>query len=121
MKTKLVVFVLASLGCNAAWSGSVTCSGTVEEITFHASNLFYIRLSSMNTPVAFCNPDANYNAAGSPHATGPETCKAMIAMFIAARETGRQLNSVYFDGDTAPATCNTWAPWSGANIRYYSY
>jgi hypothetical protein len=108
--------VLASPGVLA---GTVVCSGTVETIAYHANNSLMVRLSSMNTPVYFCNPEITWNVAG--YSTGPQTCKMLYAMFLAARESGRTINSLYFDSDDAPTTCNTWATWKSATVRFFEY
>jgi hypothetical protein len=121
MKTKLIVFLLAALGCNAAWSGTLVCSGTVDAISFHANNTFMLKLSSMNTAVFFCSPDSTFSVPGTSYVTGPETCKGLIALFLAARESGRTINGLYFDGDAVPATCDGWGNWQSANIRHFSY
>ena len=108
--------LLASPGVLA---GTVVCSGTVETIAYHANNSFMVRLSSMNTPVYFCNPETTWNLAG--YSTGPQTCKMLYAMFLAARESGRAFSVVYFDSDDAPTACNTWATWKSASIRFFEY
>jgi hypothetical protein len=121
MKIRLIAMLIAALGCNSAWAGTVVCSGTVDAISFHASNTFMIKLSSMNVPVFFCNPDSTFSVPGTSYTTGPQTCKALIGMFLAARETGRVINNIYFDGDDTPAACNAWGNWQSANIRHFSY
>jgi hypothetical protein len=116
-----VALAFSALFCSASFAGSVTCSGTVEAISFHASNTFMVRLSSMNTTVFFCSPDSTFSVVGTTYTTGPETCKALVALFIAARESGRTIQALYFDGDSVPATCDGWSNWSSANIRHFSY
>jgi hypothetical protein len=118
VRTSLAVIslLLASPGVLA---GTVVCSGTVETIAYHANNSFMVRLSSMNLPVYFCNPEITWNIAG--YSTGPQTCKMLYAMFLAARESGRALSVVYFDSDDAPTACNTWAAWKSATVRYFEY
>jgi hypothetical protein len=121
MKARLIVFALAVLGSGPAWSGTVVCSGTVDGISFHANNTFMVKLSSMNTAVFFCSPDGTFGVPGTSYTTGPETCKALVAMLIAARETGRTITGMYFDGDDVPASCNSWGNWKSANIRHFNY
>lgn len=124
MKRKLVLLAFAAattFAFSGARAGELTCSGTVEAISFHANNTFMVRLSSMNTAVFFCNPDTTFTVAGTSYTTGPETCKALIAMFLTARETGKTIQSLYFDGASVPATCNGWGNWASANIRHFSY
>jgi hypothetical protein len=123
VRKSLPVFALLVCSglCSVSFAGSVTCSGTVEGISFHANNTFMVRLSSMNTAVFFCSPDSTFSVPGTSYTTGPETCKALVAMFIAARESGRTITAVYFDGDAVPATCDGWSGWSSANIRHFNY
>jgi hypothetical protein len=120
------IFILAGLAATSmllaspgVLAGTVVCSGTVETIAYHANNSFMVRLSSMNTPVYFCNPEITWNVAG--FSTGPQTCKMLYATFLAARESGRTINSLYFDSDDAPATCNTWGTWKSATVRFFEY
>jgi hypothetical protein len=80
-----------------------------------------LRLSSMNTPVFFCHPNATFVVTGTTYTTSAETCRAMVAMLITARETGRTIESMYFDGDDVPATCDAWGGWKSANVRFFSY
>jgi hypothetical protein len=42
-------------------------------------------------------------------------------MFIAARESGREVTNVYFDGADVPAACDAWGQWKRANIRHFYY
>jgi hypothetical protein len=116
----MVSAIAALLGCGAVQAGTVVCSGTVAGISIHGPDIM-IRLSSMNQAVTFCRLDSTFTVAGGIYPTSPEMCKALVAMFIAARESGRTIESVYFDGDSVPATCNGWANWSNANIRYFIY
>ncbi len=120
-KMRLLGLFAGLLSCGGAFAGSVTCSGTVTSVNYHASNSFMIQLSSMNTPVFFCNTESTFSVPGTTYTTGAQTCKAFIAMFIAARESGRTITAMYFDGDAVPATCDGWGAWSSANIRYFNY
>jgi len=123
MKSKMnsMLGLVAVLTCQIAVAGSVTCSGTVEAISYHSNDTFMVRLSSMNLPVFFCSPESTFTVPGTSYTTGPQTCKAFIALFVAARESGKTIVNLYFDGDAVPATCNGWVPWSSANIRHFSY
>lgn len=122
LRTRLFVltFICASFATLNAHAGTVVCSGTVETIAYHSNNQFMVRLSSMNTPVYFCSSESTWNVVAG-FSTGTQTCKMFFAMFLAAKESGRTVNSVYFDSDDAPATCNTWATWKYANIRFFEY
>jgi hypothetical protein len=124
MKGKLVasIFAAVSLMSGAASAGSITCSGTVELISFHAPDRFMVRLSSMDMPVFFCTTNATWSISGAGgFTTSPETCRAFVAMFIAARESGRSFGGIWLDGDDAPASCNAWGSWKSANIRHFLY
>ena len=123
MNRKLALFALvAGISVfSGARAADLVCSGTVEQISYHANNTFMLRLSSMNVPVFFCSPDATHTVAGTSYTTGPETCKAMIALLITARESGRTITGMYFDGAAVPAACNAWTNWASANIRNFSY
>lgn len=119
---KKMLTLATALLCSApAFSGSITCSGTVTKIAYHTNNSIMLMLSSMNTPVFVCNTDAVHTAAGTSFQTGINMCKALIAVFLKAQATGTTLNSVLFDGDSVPATCNSWAPWQSAVIRYFDH
>jgi len=122
MKRKVILFALvASISVfSGARAGELVCSGTVDMISFHANNTYMIKLSSMNVAVFFCSPDGTHSVAGTSYVTGPETCKALIATFLTARETGRNIY-MYFDGTSVPATCNAWGNWTSANIRHFAY
>jgi hypothetical protein len=109
------------LVASAANAGEIVCSGTVVALSYHANNTFRIQLSSMNVPVFFCRTDQTFTVPGTTYSTAPETCRALIAVFLAARESGRTISSVYFDGDDVPATCNSWVNWRSANIRTFLY
>ncbi len=104
-----------------AISGTVICSGKIERLSYHAPNQLMIKLDSMNAPVFFCNPDAEFSVPGTAYVTGPDTCKALYSTFLAAKMAGRTISSMYFDGDDAPSTCNSWGDWKKANIRHYAF
>jgi hypothetical protein len=119
-RVSLFAFVSLLAVSAATQAGTVVCSGTVEAISYHANDLFMVRLSSMNLPVYFCNPEVAFTPAPG-YTTGPQTCKALYAMFLSARLTGTPVNNVYFDGPNVPATCDTWGSWVSANIRHFVY
>src|SRR6185503_12373754 len=105
-------------------AGTVVCGGTVETLSFHATNTggqLMIKLSSMNVPVYFCDPDNPFSASGSGYTVSPATCKALYATFLSAKVSGLPINNMYFDGDAVPATCGVWANWQSANVRHYLY
>jgi len=110
--------VMCSTNLNAA---TVICSGTVEELAYHAPNSFMVRLSSMNKPVFFCNPDKEFSVSGTSYVTGPESCKVLYSTFLSAKVAQKTINSMYFDGDQVPASCNDWGDWKSANIRYFTF
>jgi hypothetical protein len=105
-----------SLRANAA---ELVCSGKVAVLSYHSNNQFMVQLESMNAPVFFCNPDAQWSVSGTTYITGPETCKAIYSTFLAAQMSGKIIHSLYFDGAQVPASCNSWGAWSNANIRHY--
>ncbi len=113
----LVLFGLLSTPLNA-FAATMICGGIVETLQYDSNDLFAIKLSSMNTPVFFCSPQATWTVIAG-YSTGPETCKMLYATFLAAKLSGLPLSNVYFDGDTVPASCNTWAAWQKASIRHY--
>jgi hypothetical protein len=118
---KLAAVIAAALFVTPCFGASVTCSGTVTRIALHANNTFMLQLSSMNAPVFFCTPEAEFTVPGTSYKTGPQTCKALLAIFLSAKATGAQINNLYFDGDAVPATCNGWASWQSANVRYFDF
>jgi len=120
IKETAIAALLAGIHLNC-FAGTVVCSGTVVVLAYHANNNLMVRLSSMNAPVFFCNPDSNWTVTGTGYTTGPQTCKALYAIFLAAKLTGASFSAVYFDGDSVPAACNAWGPWLSANIRYLEH
>lgn len=121
IRETVVAALLAGIHLNC-FAGTVVCGGTVVQLAYHANNSFMLRLSSMNAPVFFCNPDSNWTVTGAGgYATGPQTCKTLYATFLAAKLTGKSFGAVYFDGDSVPAACNAWGPWLSANIRYLEH
>jgi hypothetical protein len=107
-----------------AFAGTLTCAGTVEKVAYHSDvgpGRLMLKLSSMNTPVFICSPDAEWVVSGTPYKTPPATCKAMYATFLAARMSGAVINYVHFDGDAVPPSCDAWGNWQYANVRYFAY
>lgn len=102
-----------------SWAATVICTGTVAELAFHANGRLMVRLSSMNTPVFICSPDQIWTVPGTPYTTSPATCNTLYSTFLAARVSGIEIRSMYFDGDEVPATCNSWASWGSANVRFF--
>ena len=43
-----------------AYSEMLVCSGTVTKLAYHANNKLMLQLSSMDNPVFFCSPDAEW-------------------------------------------------------------
>jgi hypothetical protein len=121
--TKKICLGLALTGlCSTpALAGEVICGGTIESLAYHASNSFMIKLSSMNTPVFFCNPEQTWTVPGTTGETGPESCKLMYATFLAAKTMKTSFGGIYFDGDSVPTSCDKWESWKVANIRYYEF
>jgi hypothetical protein len=113
--------VVASAMVNSAQAGTVVCGGTITYLAFHAPNTFMIQMSSMNTPVFFCNPEATFSVTGTTYTTGPNTCKTLYASFLAVKASGGSIAGIYFDGDDTPATCDAWGAWKSANIRYFAF
>lgn len=120
---KYLAMMLSLLAFTAATAeaGTVTCAGQILQVNFHAGLGFLLQLDSMNAPVLFCDPSATWTVPGTSFTTSPEQCKAIIATFLAAKLAGRTFSVVYFDGDSTPASCSTWASWQRANIRYYNW
>ncbi|HEU5138248.1 MAG TPA: hypothetical protein VFU13_24090 [Steroidobacteraceae bacterium] len=118
---KLALAAFAGLIAAPSLAADVMCSGTVTRIAYHANNSLMLQLSSMNVPVLFCSPEAEWVVAGTTYRTGPQTCKAFLAIFLSAKATGATLHNVYFDGAQVPATCDSWPNWASANIRYFDY
>lgn len=116
-----IVNTLCIISIANAYAGTITCSGTVDFLSYHANIGLMLKLSSMNTQVFICNPDAEWNVPGTTYITSPGACKALYSTFLSARVTGQPINSMYFDGDAVPATCNSWGNWQRANIRFYTF
>lgn len=113
--------LLLPVGAQAA---TIACAGTVEAVSYHASNtsgVVMVKLSSMNTPVAFCDPEAPWSAPGSGYSVSPAACRALYATFLTAKTSGQSFAVVYFDGDHVPSACSSWPSWPSANVRYYVF
>lgn len=118
-KVFFLKFLVAIFSVNVS-AATVICSGTVEELAYHSPNSFMVRLSSMNKPVFFCNPDSEFTVSGTTYVTGPESCKALYSTFLSAKMAQKTISSMYFDGDQVPASCSEWGNWKRANIRYFT-
>ncbi len=119
MKTKIILGTFFAIASFSAHSASLYCSGEVEELAYHGNNKLMIKLSSMNRPVFFCSPDAEWTVPGTGYKTGKETCKTLYSTFLSAKISKTPIKTMLFDGDAVPATCSAWEPWKAASIRYY--
>ncbi|CCO48540.1 conserved exported hypothetical protein [Vibrio nigripulchritudo SOn1] len=117
MRTVIFGALLGIISSNA-YAGTLSCKGTVDQIAYHANNKFMVKLSSMNRPVFFCNPETTWTVPGTAYKTGPETCKMLYSTLLAAKATKSQVDYIHFDGDDVPANCMNWPAWPSANIRY---
>ena len=110
------------LACTSlsTYAGTVVCSGKVDKVAYHGNNKLMVKLDSMNKPVFFCNPEAEWTVSGTSYKTGPETCKVMYSTFLAALMSDKTIHALYFDGDDVPATCAEWGDWKNASLRHYS-
>lgn len=118
---KLLIAMLAIVPVLSANAGSLSCSGTVAEISYHANDKLMIRLSSMNTIVSFCNPSATWTVAGTSYTTSAETCKAIYSAFLSAKASGTTVTGMYMDGADVPADCNSFPAWASVNIRHFRF
>jgi hypothetical protein len=117
---KSLAMLLGAMLCSAsAFSGTVVCSGTVVRVAQHANNNLMVQLSSMNAPVFICNIETNWTVSATTFSTGPNMCKALLAMFLEAKATDTTINNLYFDGDAVPTTCTGWANCTSAFVRYF--
>jgi hypothetical protein len=120
--TRLIAIIgLTLAGLSPAVAAQLVCSGQIAQLTYHSPDRFMIRLSSMNNEVFFCNTSSTWTVSGTTYTTSAETCRAMVALFMAAKLTGQAVTSMYFDGDQVPSTCSSWAAWSYANVRYFQW
>ena len=104
-------------GSAVASAATVTCSGTVVAVGYHADNTMMVQLSSMNTAVLFCNTDEDWSVAPG-YVTSAATCKALYATFLAARLSGESVG-MWLEGNSVPTTCDGWTQWQTANIRHF--
>jgi len=119
---KKILLSCALLYSINASAGSLVCSGTVDTIAYHGNDKLMVKLSSMNHPVFFCNPNQEWSVAGaSGRVMGAETCKAVFSMFLSARATQEPIARVHFDGDNVPTSCSNFASWQDVYIRYVNY
>ena len=119
IKYILLSLLLMSFGVSAK---ELVCSGTVESVSYHGNDKLMVKLSSMNTPVFFCNPNDDWSVPSEPgRVMKPETCKAVFSMFLTARATKERLSRVHFDGDQLPDNCDEFENWKSVFIRYVNY
>ena len=122
MYKKFSVFLALNSFIFSSIAGSLACENTkVKVLAYHGNNKMMVQLENMNKPVFFCNPDAEWSVSGTGYVMGPETCKTVFSMFLAAKATGSTITRVHFDGDDVPADCNSWQSWKSAVIRYVNY
>lgn len=121
MKNKLLMSLFL-LFPTTVTAGSLICSGKVDQVAYHGNNRLMVKLSSMNTPVFFCNPGSDWKVAGEPNRVmSPDTCKAVFSIFLSARSTEETINRVHFDGDNVPESCSSFKSWQEVFIRYVNY
>ncbi|SNB46510.1 hypothetical protein SAMN06269301_1977 [Geobacter sp. DSM 9736] len=120
--TGTLLLLVVLLAVPASYAEAVVCGGTVQTLAYHQPGKLLLRLSSMNTPVYICSTDADWVVPGSlAGSTSPAACKAIYATLLAAKTSGAPIPDMYFDGDQLPANCISFAPWSEANVRYFSF
>ncbi len=125
--SKVYGFLVAGglgLASALAHAGTIVCSGTVDSLQFDATSTggyLSIKLSSMNVPVYFCDPDNSFSASGSGYSISAATCRTLYSTFLSAKVSGLPITSMYFDGNSTPSSCDTWAAWQSANVRHYLY
>jgi len=117
---KIISTVLMSLSINS-YAGTVICSGTVDMLAYHAPDSMMVRLSSMNAPVTFCKPGQDFSVPGSNYVIDADTCKSIYSSFLSAKMSGKPIQTMYFDGDDVPASCDQWGSWKYAVIRYFTF
>jgi len=121
MKPRYLLLAGLLAVASTAQAGTVVCSGKVIALAYHSPDSFMVRLEGMNKAVFFCSPERIWTVAGTTHSTGPETCKTMYSTFLSAQMAGKRIESMYLDGDGAPATCQSFpADWASFNVRYFS-
>jgi hypothetical protein len=114
----LLATAIPSLFAVTSQAGTVVCSGTIEQVHFHASDTMLVKLSGMNTSVFFCHPSSQFSVPGTSYTTSPEMCRTLVSILMAGKLAGKTIAAMYFDGDDVPASCTEWGNWKSANIRY---
>jgi len=124
MKTnsaKAAFAALAILFAFPAFSASLVCSGTVAELWYHQPGAVMVKLSSMNTAVVVCDLNTDWLVPGSlSGTTTPGVCKLIYGALLAANRSGAVVQSMIFDADTLPASCNSFAFFAKTNLRFFS-
>jgi hypothetical protein len=108
------------LASTSTLAGELTCGGTVETLGYHANDVFIIKLSSMNTPVIFCNSTQTWSVPGTDKTTSPESCRMLYSTFLSAQAMKKSIDGMLFDGAAVPTDCNNWPAWAHTNIRYFT-
>jgi hypothetical protein len=114
-----LIFVAVMLLSVSAYSGTLTCTGTVDELAYHANGRFMLKLSSMNTAVFFCNSDVEWAVSGTGYKTSPETCRMLYSTFLAAKAMQSSVDYIHFDGDEVPASCDSFERWANVHVRFF--
>lgn len=121
MKKILSAAIVIGILCGHANAGTVVCSGTVAELGFHQPGLVFLRLSSMNVPAIICSLNAEWVVPGFGYTGTVSNCKIMYAGLLAAKLSGAAVSQFYFDGDSVPANCASFASWTSVGLRYYNF
>lgn len=119
MKKRILCSLLFSTNL---YAGTLACDGTVETVAYHSNDKLMVKLSSMNTPVFFCNPSAQWTAPGAAgRVMSAETCKTVFSMFLTAKASNQHITKVHFDGDNVPSSCSMFVSYSEVFVRYVNY
>ncbi len=111
---------IVALGMSQAHAGALYCNGQILELAYHQPGNLIIRTAGMNYGVVICSVNNEWVVPGSLAGnTSVSACKTMYATFLAAKLSGTPLGQLLFDGDSVPATCNSFAPWTNVNVRYF--
>lgn len=102
---------------NNVSAASLNCAGSIDLVTIHQPGFVGVKLSSMNDQVFICRLDMDYNPPGAAMIT-PAVCKAIYAGLLTAKVNQYTINSLWFDGDKVPSTCNGWTGGSQVNLRF---
>jgi hypothetical protein len=124
MRSKRSIAVIASILPGLAApvvAAELVCSGQIVQLNYHSPDAFMIRLSSMNNEVFFCRPNATFSVSGTSYTTSAESCRAMVALFMAGKLAEKSIATMYFDGDQVPSSCSSWPAWGSANIRFFRW